>query len=112
MARNFRTAQWGFGPLQNEVLILPPQAIRFRAVQKIPRLRTLLLSGWGADPKAKYRYGADEVIPFSDHADFNELIDFTKKVNPEKVYTTHGFSEFPNYLKAEGFDAEELDSKS
>ncbi len=104
-------SMWHFGPLHNEVLVIPPQAVRFRAVQKIPRLRTLLLSGWGADPKAKYRYGADEVIPFSDHADFNELIEFTKKVNPQRVYTTHGFSEFPNYLRDAGFNAQELETK-
>lgn len=104
-------SMWNFGPLRNEVLVIPPQAIRYRSVQKIPRLRTLLLSGWGADPKAKYRYGADEVLPFSDHADFNELIAFTKMVNPTRVFTTHGFADFPQYLRAEGFDAEELNSK-
>ena len=100
---------WHYQPLRGEVLVMPPQALRYRAVQKITRLRTLLLSGWGADSKAKYRYGADEAIAFSDHADFNELIDFIKKINPQKVYTTHGFDDFPQYVRAEGFNAVQLE---
>lgn len=107
----FRNCQpWDYGPLRGEVLIIPPQALRYRAVRAIPRLRTLLLSGWAADPSAKYRYGADEALPFSDHADFDELIDFVRMVRPKQVFTTHGFSDFSRYLHAEGFAAQELGS--
>ncbi|MBC7188254.1 MAG: MBL fold metallo-hydrolase [Calditrichaeota bacterium] len=101
---------WDYGSLRGEVLVIPPQALRYRSVGSIPRLRTLLLSGWAADPAAKYRYGADEALPFSDHADFDELIEFVRKVRPKQVFTTHGFSEFPAYLRAEGFAAQELGS--
>ncbi len=101
-------ARWDYDPPRGEVLVIPPQALRYRSVRAIPRLRTLLLSGWAADPKAKYRYGADEALPFSDHADFDELIDFVKAVGPKQVFTTHGFSDFPRYLRAAGFAAQEL----
>ncbi|MCR4437740.1 MAG: MBL fold metallo-hydrolase RNA specificity domain-containing protein [bacterium] len=107
----FRNCEpWDYGSLRGEVLVIPPQALRYRSVGSIPRLRTLLLSGWAADPAAKYRYGADEALPFSDHADFDELIEFVRKVRPKQVFTTHGFSEFPVYLRAEGFAAQELGS--
>jgi len=32
----------------------------------------------------------DEAFPFSDHADFEELIAFVKACDPEVVYTHHG----------------------
>ncbi|MDZ7337034.1 MAG: MBL fold metallo-hydrolase [candidate division KSB1 bacterium] len=99
---------WNYDTPRGEVLVIPPQALRYRSVRAIPRLRTLLLSGWAADPTAKYRYGADEALPFSDHADFDELIQFVRAVGPKQVFTTHGFSDFPHHLRAAGFPAQAL----
>jgi len=59
-------------------------------------------SGWGMTSSYKYRGGYDQVFPFSDHCGFDELVEMVKAVNPEKVYTHHGFdSEFAAYLKRE-----------
>lgn len=90
-----------------QVLIMPPHLANSRAVHAIGRKRTVLLSGW-ANGGNGFRYRSDYAIPLSDHADFRELLDFVKIVNPQKVYTTHGFSGFPIHLRALGFDAEEL----
>ena len=54
---------------------------------------------------AKNRYSADELIPFSDHADYNQLIEYARRVNPSKIYVTHGQESFIHDLKREGFDA-------
>jgi len=59
-------------------------------------------SGWGVTDAYKYRGGYDKVFPFSDHCGFDELVDMVRAVNPEKVYTHHGFdSEFASFLKRE-----------
>ena len=77
-------------------------------IELLPRLRTVLLSGWANSDKTRYRYGADQAIALSDHADFDELLEFVQRVNPKKVYCTHGLEKFPHHLKRIGFDAELL----
>ena len=38
-------------------------------------------------------------IPFSDHCDFDELVEVVKKSKPEKIFTIHGFQkEFAHHL--------------
>lgn len=92
----------------DEVLIIPPHSLRYRKVKNLPlRFRTVFLSGWANHPTGM-RFGADHTIPLSDHADFNELLQFVRQVNPHKVYTTHGFDHFPQFLKDIGYDAELL----
>jgi len=96
------------GNPEGKVLIVPPWVRGSRIVEKIPRKRIAILTGWAVDPGAKKRYGVDEVIPLSDHADFPELMEYVKKAQPQKVFTVHGFPKFVDYLKDAGFDAEPL----
>ncbi|MBN1481932.1 hypothetical protein EH223_06285 [candidate division KSB1 bacterium] len=92
----------------DEILLIPPHSLYFKKVKNMPlRYRTVFLSGWANGPNGN-RFGADYTIPISDHADFNELLDFVHQVNPHKVYTTHGFEHFPHHLRALGYDAELL----
>jgi putative mRNA 3-end processing factor len=67
-------------------------------------------SGWGKTGSYKYRGGYDKVFPLSDHCGFDDLVELVKNVDPEKVYTHHGFdSEFASYLKRElGYNARAL----
>jgi len=103
-----RCSQWDGTILgNNEVLVIPPHAKKYRSFQTLPRARTVLLSGW-ANNKARHRYGADHAIALSDHADFDELLEFVRTVNPTKVYCTHGLDEFPAHLRKIGFDAKLL----
>ena len=94
--------------LKGRVLIVPPWAKNSRMVSNIPRKRTAVLTGWAMDARAKNWHGADKLFPLSDHADFSELLEYVRRANPAKVYTVHGFSEFVDHLREEGFDAEEL----
>lgn len=100
---------WQQEPLgARQVLVIPPHSMQFRRVKELPlRRRTVLLSGW-AKSVAGNRFGSDHVIPLSDHADFNELIEFVRRVDPQKIYTTHGFEDFPQHLQELGYDAERL----
>jgi len=45
-----------------------------------------VLTGWAVSRD----YGC-QGFPLSDHADFNELIEFVEAVNPKKVYCVHGY---------------------
>lgn len=67
-------------------------------------------SGWGVQESYNYRGGYDKVFPLSDHADFRELVQTVEEVDPDKVYTTHGFDEaFASFLRNEkGFNARPL----
>ena len=96
----------------DDVLIIPPHSLRFNKVSNLPlRKRFVFLSGWANSPNGM-RFGAEHMIPMSDHADFNELLEFVRRVNPQKVYTTHGFDSFPQYLHDIGFDAELLENSA
>jgi putative mRNA 3-end processing factor len=95
--------------LRERILLIPPHLARSHAVTKIWRTRKLMLTGWAVDPNARYRYGADEALAFSDHADFNQLIEFVRQVQPERVFITHGFDSFVYYLRKEGFKADLLE---
>ena len=75
-----------------KVLICPPSANRSRMLEKIARKRVAMISGWGVDPNAIYRYQVDAVFPLSDHADYDDLIRYVDLVRPKRVLTLHGFA--------------------
>jgi Cft2 family RNA processing exonuclease len=67
---------------------------------------TIFLSGWGVDKRAVQKFRVDTVLPFSDHADYNELIEYVQHVKPTQVYCTHGFEEFIHVLREMGISTE------
>jgi putative mRNA 3-end processing factor len=52
--------------------------------------RTASVSGWAIDTGHRYAARTDTAFPLSDHADYDELMEFTRRVSPEMVYTFHG----------------------
>ncbi len=92
----------------DKVLIIPRKALKSRMIKRLPAKRSVFLSGWAINPRLRLHYGVDAALPLSDHADFDGLIQYARKVNPRKIYTTHGFDDFPGYLRRIGFDAELL----
>ena len=89
-----------------KVLICPPGANRSRMLEKIPRKRVAMISGWAVDPNAIYRYQVDAAFPLSDHADYNDLIRYVDLVHPKCVFTLHGFAaEFARDLRDRGVEA-------
>lgn len=52
--------------------------------------RTASVSGWAVDPGHRYAMRVDTAFPLSDHADYAELLEFTRRVGPEIVCTVHG----------------------
>lgn len=91
---------------QRGVLVAPPNVARSGFVEHFEKKVTIMCSGWSLLSGAKFRYGVDHVLPLSDHADFDELMELVERVNPRKVLTLHGFSEFADHLRSLGIDAE------
>ena len=68
--------------------------------------RTAAITGWALDSSTRYRYGADAAFPLSDHSDYRELLAFVERVQPDRVYTLHGFArEFAATLRRRGVEA-------
>jgi DNA ligase-like protein len=89
-----------------KVLICPPSANRSPMLEKIPRKRVALISGWAVDPDAVYRYQVDAAFPLSDHADYDDLLRYVELVQPHRVLTLHGFAAaFASDLRARGLEA-------
>ena len=60
------------------------------------------------DRGAAERLGVNEVLPYSDHADYDELLAYVNRVSPQEVYITHGFPDFKYSLRKAGYQAREL----
>ena len=88
---------------RDKVILLPIMARKNKYVEQIVDKYTIFLSGWGMDINAPKRFGVDIVLPFSDHADFDELLNFVDRVHPQKVYCTHGIDAFVAILKEKGY---------
>jgi Cft2 family RNA processing exonuclease len=87
------------------VLVAPPNVARSGFVTRFENPCRIVMTGWGLLKNAKYRYGVDHVLPLSDHADFDELLETVERVRPRKVFTHHGYREFAETLRARGIDA-------
>jgi len=89
-----------------KVLICPPSANRSRMLERIPRKRVAVITGWAVDPNAVYRYQVDAAFPLSDHADYDDLVRYVELVQPRRVLTLHGFAAaFARDLRARGVEA-------
>jgi Cft2 family RNA processing exonuclease len=87
------------------VLVAPPRVARTAFVTRFPNPFRVTMTGWALQKNAIYRYGVDCALPFSDHADFDELLELIERVRPKKIYTHHGYREFADTLRRMGLDA-------
>ncbi len=92
---------------KRKVIIMPPYVMNSNVIKNIKPRKTFLLSGWALDT-SKIKYQVDISFPMSDHADFNELIEYVRCVNPKEIYVTHGNPKFANYLSEIGYKASYL----
>jgi DNA ligase-1 len=100
------------GPARpGEALLVPPYCARTPVVQNVKRRRTIYLSGWATREASRADYDADVLLPWSDHADFPELLQHVADVAPKRVVTMHGYSrDFARILSLRGIPAEPLPS--
>jgi Cft2 family RNA processing exonuclease len=94
-------------PESDRVVIAPPAGKD--EVRRLRRYRTMLVSGWTCDRSFSSLFGADTSIAYSDHCDFEELIEVVRRSGAERVYTVHGFSEeLARHLRRRGVRASPL----
>lgn len=88
-----------------DALVLPMQTSRLSWIETLIETNEALtagFSGWAADRSYTYRRGFDEGFVLSDHCDFEELVDIVEAVDPDRVYTHHGFAaDFAQHLTTE-----------
>ena len=97
------------GAARGKVLLCPPNVVNSAMLRNLGRTRTAILTGWAVDPNCRFRYQCDAAFALSDHADFPDLLEFVRRVQPRKIFTLHGFAaEFAQTLRELGYDAQSL----
>lgn len=97
------------GKAQGKVVLCPPSVSGSAMLRNLGKTRCAVLTGWAVDPGCKYRYRCEAAFPLSDHADYPDLIDFVKQVQPGRVHTLHGFAgDFAATLRGLGYQAAAL----
>ncbi len=95
-----------------DALVVPSNVASSQRIQQATEGTDALtagFSGWAAGPSFRYRGGYDETFPLSDHCDFEELLALVDAVDPDAVYTQHGFAdEFAQELVSAGYRARSL----
>jgi Cft2 family RNA processing exonuclease len=101
------------GQRLNGVLICAFGCRRAAWFARLGRVRTAYLSGWAMDPGARFRFRTDAAFPLSDHADYDELLEYVSRTGTRRVHTVHGFAEqFAQELRRRGLWAEPLRAPS
>lgn len=92
--------------------VAPGQALVVRAHQprglqlRGRKVRVAYVSGWAALDNARARTGAEVLIPYSDHADFEELLTLVEATGAREVNVVHGYTEaFARILTLRGWVA-------
>lgn len=94
--------------LPGRVVLAPPRWKKDPAAD-IPLARTVQLTGWGCNPRARYMFGrCDLVLPISDHADFDDLTRTAVESGASTIYTVHGSPVFAAHLRSIGLNARHL----
>ncbi len=91
--------------LDGKALVVVPN---FRGVleAKMKNIRLAYVSGWAALDNARARAGAEELIPYSDHGDFEELLEMVRLSGAKEVDVVHGYtSPFARILEQRGIIA-------
>lgn len=70
------------------------------------KIRLAYVSGWAALDNARSRSGAEKLIPYSDHADFAELLSMVEQCGPQHIDVVHGYTvPFAKILQSRGYSA-------
>ena len=97
---------------EGRVVLWPPGRRSAEVAVALRGVRSLEFTGWAVDGMSRWGRRGDASLPFSDHPDFNELVDYVRRVAPKQVYTVNGFPELAAHLRGLGYPAVHLDGRS
>jgi Cft2 family RNA processing exonuclease len=84
------------------LVVVPTHGAALEASGK--NIRLAYVSGWAALANARARNGAEELIPYSDHADFEELLNVVESSGAEQIDLVHGYTgPFGHILRTRGY---------
>jgi Cft2 family RNA processing exonuclease len=92
-------------PLAGHAVITLPRGSREFRLPRLGPTVSIAVTGWAMDASTKFRLDVDHALPLSDHADYDQLIETVRRVNPREVFCTHGPAEFADDLRDLGFNA-------
>ncbi len=100
--------------IEGKVVLVPPYLRGSELIDKIAKKRIGVVMGWAVDKEfAKSVYRADKAFPLSNHADYDELLQFVEIARPKELYLVQGFSvEFARTLQKRGINAKPLEKPS
>jgi putative mRNA 3-end processing factor len=73
-----------------EIIICPPSALQSTWARRFPEPLLGFASGWMRVRQRAKQRGIELPIIMSDHADWNELTDTVREVDPAELWVTHG----------------------
>ena len=86
------------------LVVVPTHGSALEASGK--NVRLAYVSGWAALDNARARTGAEELIPYSDHADFDELMTLVESSGAKHIDVVHGYTApFAAILQSRGYQA-------
>lgn len=105
-------AAWTNASDSTAIILASPSAKRQTLIDRFPNARFACVTGWALDPSTRFRNRVDAAFPITDHADFPDLVQMVRTVNPREVVTVHGFAdEFAAHLRSLGFSSRSLSSQ-
>jgi hypothetical protein len=88
------------------VVLLPADQRSGRRLAELGPHRTCLLSGRAAIPGFGEKLGLDRILPMSDHAGFEDLVEYAIQSGARSVQTFHGHAhDLAEALRERGMDA-------
>lgn len=86
------------------LVVVPTHGSALEASGK--KIRLAYVSGWAALDNARARARAEELIPYSDHADFDELMTLVKESGAAHIDVVHGYTApFAHTLRLRAYSA-------
>jgi Cft2 family RNA processing exonuclease len=98
-------------PARGQAIVVPPAHHAGYRVRGLRSVRTIAVTGWAHDPHGRYRSRVDHSLPLSDHADFDDLLECVRQVQPRVIFCTHGPASFVEELRRRNHEAFLLDEQ-
>lgn len=92
-------------PLHGHAIIAPPRSQQAAPLEGLVRCVRIGVTGWAGRSGILQKLGVDHVLPLSDHADYDQLLEAIERVQPQEIYCTHGPKSFVTRLREAGHNA-------